>query len=260
MERHHFQLKKIILTALMMALVYLATTIIKIPTTNGYIHLGDGFVFLSAILLGPFYGAVAAGVGSMLADILGGYAQWALPTFIIKSCMAFIMGIIIRQQTKKQTYIAAGTTLLIWTAFFAIIKNALFKAVNFSVENLAKSLEETPENIVQLASGIQLKLSIAILVFLVLVFVLILWLVKKQKTAGFGIRTALGMMSAGACMVIGYFFTEIIIYGNPVSPVFSVPMNLVQFMAGVVVTAAITPALMRSNAFMNYAPETSKKP
>ena len=62
--------KKLVVTALMAALTCIATMIIKIPTpTFGYIHLGDGFVLLSGIILGPVSGAFAAGIGSMFADI-----------------------------------------------------------------------------------------------------------------------------------------------------------------------------------------------
>lgn len=245
MEGRSIQLKKLVITGLMMALVTLATSFIKVPTTNGYIHLGDGFIFLSAIVLGPFYGAFAAGVGSMFADILGGYAQWALPTLIIKSAMALLMGLIIRQKTRKQAYIATGVVVLIWTAFFITIKNALLSAVKFSAENLAQAVDDTAENIVQRASAMQWKLTAAILVFLVVVFLFILWRVKKQDAAGFGSGIVLGMMSAGACMVIGYYLAETLIYGNPVSPVFSVPMNLIQFIAGIVITTAVAPALVK---------------
>ncbi len=244
MEKRSIQVNKIVLTGLMTALVILATSL-KIPILNGYIHLGDGFVFLSAVILGPFYGAFAAGVGSMAADILGGFAQWALPTLLIKSSMAMLLGLISRQKTKKQAYISAGATVVIWTAFFITIKNALINAVKFSAEGLAQVMDDTAENIVQKAAGIQWKLSAATLIFLVIVFLLLVWLIKKQSSAGFSPKMVLGMMSAGACMIIGYYLAEVLIYGNPVSPVFSVPMNLFQFIVGIVITTAIAPALTR---------------
>ena len=45
---------KLVLTALMVCLVLLATYIIKIPSpfTQGYVHLGDTMIFLSVLLLG----------------------------------------------------------------------------------------------------------------------------------------------------------------------------------------------------------------
>lgn len=58
----------------------IATMIIKIPTpTFGYIHLGDGLVLLCGIILGPGIGALAAGIGTMFADIFSGYMTGSLP-------------------------------------------------------------------------------------------------------------------------------------------------------------------------------------
>ena len=52
---------KLVLSALMAALVYVATSIIQIPSpVNGYVNLGDCFVLLSGWLLGPWYGGAAA--------------------------------------------------------------------------------------------------------------------------------------------------------------------------------------------------------
>ena len=52
------KVRKLVLSALMAALVYVATSIIQIPSpVNGYVNLGDCFVLLSGWLLGPWYGA-----------------------------------------------------------------------------------------------------------------------------------------------------------------------------------------------------------
>ena len=61
-------IRKLVLAALLAALTAVATMIIRIPTpTQGYIHLGDGMVLICGILLGPGLGALAAGIGSMMA-------------------------------------------------------------------------------------------------------------------------------------------------------------------------------------------------
>lgn len=86
---------KLVIAALMAALTCLATMIIQVPSvTGGYIHLGDGFVLLSGIILGPIYGAAAAGLGSMLADLLSGYGVYAPATLIIKALAALAGSII----------------------------------------------------------------------------------------------------------------------------------------------------------------------
>ena len=70
-------IRKLVLAALLAALTAVATMIIRIPTpTQGYIHLGDGMVLICGILLGPGLGALAAGIGSMMADLIGGYMAW----------------------------------------------------------------------------------------------------------------------------------------------------------------------------------------
>ena len=102
---------KLVLTALMVCLVLLATYIIKIPSpfTQGYVHLGDTMIFLSVLLLGKKGGAAAAGLGSALADLLGGYAAYAPWTFLIKALMAFIMGAFIEaEKTSCQDRIGSG--------------------------------------------------------------------------------------------------------------------------------------------------------
>ena len=66
------KIRKLVLAALLAALVCVATMVVQIPSPmQGYVNLGDCFVLLSGWLLGPGYGAAAAGIGSMLVDLLG---------------------------------------------------------------------------------------------------------------------------------------------------------------------------------------------
>ena len=87
----------LVLTALMTCLVCLATYALKIPNpfTQGYVHIGDTFIFMSVLVLGKKNGTIASSVGAALADIMGGYAIFAAGTFIAKGLMAFIMGLFI---------------------------------------------------------------------------------------------------------------------------------------------------------------------
>lgn len=107
----HDKLLKLVLAALFAALTCVATSLIHIPipATNGYINLGDGMVLLSAFLLGPVYGAAAGGLGSMLADLLLGYASYAPGTLIIKAAMALCAALLfhgLREKTKAASLIA----------------------------------------------------------------------------------------------------------------------------------------------------------
>ena len=89
--------KKIVNTGLFTTLCLIAT-LIHIPSffTLGYVNLGDGFVIASGFLLGPFSGAIAGGIGSMLADFALGYSIYAPGTLVIKGLMGFLAGISVK--------------------------------------------------------------------------------------------------------------------------------------------------------------------
>ncbi len=252
MDKKENYLIKIVLTGLMTALVFLATSIIKIPFANGgYIHFGDGFIFLSVYILGPFYGAFASGIGSMLSDLLSPYAQWAVPSLIIKSVMAVIMGLITGQRTKKSTWISAGTTLTLWIGFVFVLKYMVSTTLRQSTVSLAKVLDTDAISVVQLSSELQWKLTFAVVAFIVLVFVFLLRLGKSRRPPVLRPRLFLGMISAGSWMIAGYYFTEYFLYGNAISPIFSLPMNLLQLSLGIVITVLLTPALAKITPLIN---------
>ncbi len=96
-------IKQLTLAALFAALTCVATMIIKIPTpgTGGYIHLGDAFVVLSGIFLGPIYGGLAAGIGSALSDLLGGYFQYVPITFLVKGVIAVVVYFVYHKLTRS---------------------------------------------------------------------------------------------------------------------------------------------------------------
>ena len=83
--------KKLVIAALFAALTCTATMSIRIPTpgTGGYVHPGDGVVILCGLFLSPGWAFLAAGIGSCLADLLGGYFIYVPITLVIKGLIAF---------------------------------------------------------------------------------------------------------------------------------------------------------------------------
>ena len=93
---------RMVMTGLLAALTCVATMIIKIATpTGGYVNLGDTMVLLSAYLLGPVYGALAAGIGSALADLLNGFPAWVPATLVIKAVMALVAALVYKKLGHK---------------------------------------------------------------------------------------------------------------------------------------------------------------
>jgi uncharacterized membrane protein len=102
-------------TGLMAALVLVATMFFKIqiPVGGDKTMLGFANVFciLSGLLLGPVYGGLAAGIGSALFDLLGGWASSAPVTLVTKFMMAFLCGVIVwgaKNGGKKLSRIIVG--------------------------------------------------------------------------------------------------------------------------------------------------------
>ena len=84
--------KKISIGALATALVCIGTMVIQIPIPLGYAHLGDAVILLVSTFFGPAVGALAGGIGSALADLLTGYAQWVPATLLTKALMGVLIG------------------------------------------------------------------------------------------------------------------------------------------------------------------------
>jgi uncharacterized membrane protein len=114
------RIKKLAFMGLFSALLVLATVVLRfpVPTFNLYFNLGEAIIYLTALLYGGAAGALIGGVGSALADIIGGYPVWAPITFVIKGLEGFIVGTV----AKKNIYLAVflgGITMMIGYALAA---------------------------------------------------------------------------------------------------------------------------------------------
>ncbi len=99
-DQRNDKVYKIVLTALMAALCYVAFTFLKIPvpTFQGdyvALHIGNAFCVLAALLLGGVYGGLAGSLGMTIADILDPvYITSAPKTFVLKLCIGLIAGFV----------------------------------------------------------------------------------------------------------------------------------------------------------------------
>ena len=119
MKKTSFTTQELVFTALMTALVFVATYLPHIPIPLGYAHLGDAVIFLLALLTPRRSALVAACIGSALADLLGGFAIWIVPTLVIKFVMAEIVYRIGRRGdaiAPRASVIAALLLSSIWMA------------------------------------------------------------------------------------------------------------------------------------------------
>lgn len=120
-------LRKIAYSGVLAALVFVGTEL-HIPTAIGHINLGDVLILVSSYLLGPVAFFPAA-IGSTLADLLAGYPQYAVATFLIKGIMGLVAGILLKRN-------AQGKTSLIRKIIVSFIAELIMIAGYFAFESL----------------------------------------------------------------------------------------------------------------------------
>ena len=102
---------------------------------------------VAALTGGPIVGAFAGGVGSSLADLLGGWYGWVIPTLIIKGTEGFLAGWILRRGKQN-----VSNLVLAWIIRGGEIVLGYFLAQVY-MYGLAAALVEFPLNFVQMAVG-----------------------------------------------------------------------------------------------------------
>ena len=145
--------------AVLTALTTVCTMIIRVPITptKGYINLGDVAVFFTALTFGPFSALAAGGLGTALADILGGYAQWAPITFFAHGIQGLLIGFIFRALAPEE-----GKLLRLAAALFlSLLAGTVFMAGTYFLTaglmyGFAAAAAEIPGNILQNVAGVVL--------------------------------------------------------------------------------------------------------
>lgn len=142
------QLRRMVSAALFATLCFCSTFLLKIPFVNGYIHLGDCFCLLSGWLLGPLYGPISAGLGSMLADLAAGYPVYLPATFLIKAAMALIVALLCR---KNKAPLLCHVLATLLAEAVMVVGYFLYELVLYGIGG---ALPAVTGNLLQAAGGI----------------------------------------------------------------------------------------------------------
>ena len=134
--------KLLCLSAIFSALVFVITAYLHLPTYNGYVHFGDGLIFLAACILPMPYSVAVGVIGAMLADLLTGFAVWAPGSMAIKGLMALLFS------SKAKTIITARNLLMLLPAAFISVAGYYFYEVLIT-GSFAASLAGIPGSLAQ---------------------------------------------------------------------------------------------------------------
>ncbi len=163
--------------AILIAVTALFTYVIRIPVapTRGYINFGDVAIFFTAILFGPITAFITGGVGTALADLLAGYAQWAPFSFLAHGLQGLGIGLIIKAARKMRT----GTrrekeelpqkpgfvSLLLAFVVGTLIMGGIYFLTGGVMVGFAAAAAEIPGNILQNLVGILIGTPLALAVW-----------------------------------------------------------------------------------------------
>lgn len=227
-------------TAVFTAFVAAATMAfsLSIPATNGYFNVGEIMVYTAALLMGPYVGAFAGGVGSMISDIALGFPQYAPGTLVIKGIEGFIVGYLASSVANLPKGAWRVTSLVLGGALGVLV--AIIGTTYLSGDyQLALGFPIGPTT--------TLNFSVPPIFWLLLgsaaiIVIAIVGLTVDQKLGW----TTLSVLIGGSEMVLGYFLYESFALGlGFASPAAEVPFNVAQVLVGLLVSVPLVRTVRR---------------
>ena len=156
-SKQKWSLAKTGVTAALIMLAALGTLLIRIPipATTGYFNVGDVFVMLAGLWLGPIAGLAVGIFGPTAADAIG-YPQFILATAVTKGLEGFLVGLIGYGKSARvwrkwlAAMIGAINIVVGYFLFEGFIYPLIGRAIPFfNVTNLESAYVEAPLNLVQ---------------------------------------------------------------------------------------------------------------
>ncbi len=146
--------KTLVISSILAALVFVFTFLIRIPvnTSGAYMNIGDSVIYCSGILVSAPWAAAAAGIGSMLADILLGGGIYIPATLVIKALMGLVCAMMMRKVGLGKFFLACILGGAIMTVGYGV-----FEWVVFGWTYAAGTL---PFNLLQWAAGVAVAVAV----------------------------------------------------------------------------------------------------
>ncbi|MGQ9759852.1 MAG: ECF transporter S component [Candidatus Methanomethylicaceae archaeon] len=219
--------RSIPLVAFYTGLVTVSTLIftIYVPATRGYFNIGESAVYLVALLAGPYVGAFAGGVGSMLADLSLGYLVFAPATLIIKGIEGGVLGALAKRipslSNRKWRLLSAGVALLLSLSIYLIGKGYYvgYSELSIGIPGIAVTINMSLTDLFW--AGIALASFIAIILVSLMVRPEVGWLVFSCAISG-------------SLMILGYYLYEQFVLGYVA--IAEVPFNIGQVLVGIIIS------------------------
>jgi uncharacterized membrane protein len=241
-----FSSRTIAATAIFTAFVAAVTMafVIYIPATRGYFDIGEIMVYIVAMLMGPFVGAFAGGVGSAISDAILA-PQYAPGTFVIKGLEGLIVGYLTNMQlgglTRRRWLLMSGVLGFALSVLIGVL------GINYlsGEQQLYLGFSSGPTTAIGPQFYAQFFVPQAFwLVVGALTFVLVI-------VAGYRLDERLGwtilaILLGGSEMVVGYFLYESLgLQLGFITASAEVPINVGQVLVGLIVAVPVVRSYRR---------------
>ena len=135
----------IALIALLIALTTVFTLVVRVPVpaTQGYVNLSAVAIAFAGLVFGPWVGLAAGGVGAALADLMGGYAQFALLSLVAHGLEGLVIGLLGR---GRRTVVGMA---LAWLPGMLVMVAAYLIGEGLFLTGWPAALAESPLNAFQ---------------------------------------------------------------------------------------------------------------
>ena len=162
-KRVKFKTKDMVETALLTALVFIATLFIHIPlpisASGGLFHTGTAMLFIVAIVFGKEKGAIAGAVGMAIFDLSSGWALWAPFTFVVRGVMGYMIGSITWSKNRDGNNLLINVLAVILSGAWMVGGYYITEGILYG--NWISPILSIPGNLAQIAIGMVLGLPIA---------------------------------------------------------------------------------------------------
>ena len=223
------------LASIMTALVAVSTLALQvyIPHTKGYFNIGEVMLYFSALMFGPLIGGISGGLGSAIADLVSGYAHYAIGTLIIKGVEGVIVGLLGGFIRKFSGTLVRGLVVLA-----ALTASTLMFTIGSTYYSGHTEISLGLPYLGYSSLTVFIPVTFWALPASVLFIMLVYTTLKGDVRAmSYGLASLIG----GIEMVTGYFLYEFYVLSFGWAALAEVPFNICQVLVG----ALLAPIIVR---------------
>ena len=157
-SQRSYKVRRLTLTGVFSALIFVFTAYLHVPTGAGYTHAGDGLIYLAASILPFQYAAAAGAIGGGLADGLSGFVIWIPATILIKMITAFFFSNRGKTIITVRNILAVIPSLAVCVVGYSVYEGTVM-ARGFSAGAMAAAFAQTPAYLVQVGASTALYIA-----------------------------------------------------------------------------------------------------